>query len=67
LSVWIFAGGTRPKRKRTGHTDRVFGTNFSMYQRWNIVAAILVTALLIQIPFVLNADLGWLLTANEKS
>lgn len=30
------------------------------------MAAILVTALLVQMPFVLNADLGWLLTANEK-
>ncbi|MEK9280694.1 MULTISPECIES: hypothetical protein [unclassified Bradyrhizobium] len=37
-----------------------------MKQRWIIVAAILVTALLVQIPIVLNADLGWLLTANEK-
>jgi hypothetical protein len=37
-----------------------------MYRRWIIVAAILVSALLIQRPVVLNADLGWLLTANEK-
>jgi hypothetical protein len=37
-----------------------------MYQRWIIVATILVTALLIQMPIVLNADLGWLLTANDK-
>ncbi|WP_245315342.1 hypothetical protein [Bradyrhizobium neotropicale] len=41
-------------------------SSFSMNQRWTIVAAILATALLIQIPLVLNADLGWLLTANEK-
>lgn len=37
-----------------------------MYQRWIIVAAVLVVALLIQIPIVLNADLAWLLTASEK-
>ena len=37
-----------------------------MYRRWIIVAAVLVSAMLIQIPVVLNADLGWLLTANEK-
>src|SRR5262245_31726227 len=37
-----------------------------MNRRWTIVAAILAAALLIQIPLVLNADLGWLLTANEK-
>lgn len=37
-----------------------------MTQRWTMIAAILVTALLIQIPMVLNADLGWLLTASEK-
>ncbi|MEZ2141128.1 hypothetical protein AAE026_02295 [Bradyrhizobium sp. DN5] len=30
------------------------------------MAAILLAALVIQIPLVLNADLGWLLTANEK-
>jgi hypothetical protein len=40
--------------------------NSVIFQRWTIVAAILVTALLIQMPIVLNADLGWLLTANEK-
>lgn len=37
-----------------------------MKQRWIVVAAILVTALLIQLPIILNADLGWLLTVNEK-
>ncbi|NEV01621.1 hypothetical protein [Bradyrhizobium uaiense] len=37
-----------------------------MYRRWIVVAAILLSASLIQIPVVLNADLGWLLTANEK-
>ncbi|WP_245331940.1 hypothetical protein [Bradyrhizobium sp. NAS80.1] len=37
-----------------------------MKQRWIVVAAILVTALLIQVPIILNADLGWLLTVNEK-
>jgi len=31
-----------------------------------IVAAILLTAALVQIPLVLNADLGWLLTVDEK-
>lgn len=31
-----------------------------------IVAAILLTVSLVQIPLVLNPDLGWLLTANEK-
>ncbi|MBW7970677.1 hypothetical protein [Bradyrhizobium sp. BR 10289] len=37
-----------------------------MNQRWTVVAAILLTAFFIQIPLVLNPDLGWLLTANEK-
>ena len=37
-----------------------------MNQRWTVVAAILVTAFFIQIPLVLNADLGCLLTLNEK-
>ncbi|WP_441234815.1 hypothetical protein [Bradyrhizobium sp. 930_D9_N1_4] len=37
-----------------------------MSQRWMIVAAILLTALLVQIPVVLNADLGCLLTEGEK-
>ncbi|MGX1321141.1 hypothetical protein AB7M17_004594 [Bradyrhizobium sp. USDA 377] len=37
-----------------------------MNQRWIIVAAILLTALLVQIPVVLNADLGCLLTEGEK-
>ncbi|WP_245473814.1 hypothetical protein [Bradyrhizobium zhanjiangense] len=39
---------------------------FSAKRRWIVVAAILLAALVIQIPLVLNADLGWLLTANEK-
>ncbi|WP_247301336.1 MULTISPECIES: hypothetical protein [unclassified Bradyrhizobium] len=39
---------------------------FSARRRWIVVAAILLAALVIQIPLVLNADLGWLLTANEK-
>ncbi|MGY4625987.1 hypothetical protein ACVWY3_003743 [Bradyrhizobium sp. USDA 4486] len=37
-----------------------------MKHRWMIVAAILLTALLVQMPVVLNADLGCLLTAGEK-
>ncbi|WP_247448579.1 hypothetical protein [Bradyrhizobium sp. 180] len=39
---------------------------FSARRRWIVVAAILLAALVIQIPLVLHADLGWLLTANEK-
>jgi hypothetical protein len=42
------------------------GNHLGMKQRWMIAAAILATALLIQVPLVLNADLGWLLTASEK-
>lgn len=42
------------------------GDDFSTRQRWLVVAAILLTALLVQIPVILNADLGWLLTVNEK-
>ncbi|MBR0817178.1 hypothetical protein JQ627_04490 [Bradyrhizobium liaoningense] len=42
------------------------GDDFSTRQRWIIVAAILLTALLVQIPVVLNADVGWLLSVNEK-
>ncbi|WP_258766109.1 hypothetical protein [Bradyrhizobium arachidis] len=38
----------------------------SVYLRWTVVAAILVSVMLAQIPMVLNADLGWLLTVNEK-
>jgi hypothetical protein len=37
-----------------------------MTRAWLVVAAILVAALLIQMPIVLNADLGCLLTENEK-
>jgi hypothetical protein len=40
--------------------------DFSMNQRWIIVAAILLAALLVQIPVVLNADLSCLLTEGEK-
>lgn len=39
---------------------------FGMNQRWTVVAAILLVAFFIQIPLVLNADLGCLLTLNEK-
>lgn len=42
------------------------GNTVSMSQRWMIAAAILLTALLVQIPVVLNADLGCLLTEGEK-
>ncbi|WP_247501795.1 hypothetical protein [Bradyrhizobium sp. 1] len=42
------------------------GLNFGTRQRWVIVAAILLTAALVQIPIVLNPDLGCLLTTNEK-
>lgn len=42
------------------------GDKFSARRRWIVVAAILLTAFLIQIPLVLNADLGCLLTLNEK-
>jgi hypothetical protein len=40
--------------------------DFSTQQRWIVVAGILLAASLIQVPIVLNPDLGWLLTANEK-
>ncbi|MBW7961163.1 hypothetical protein HYH07_02305 [Bradyrhizobium sp. BR 10261] len=36
-----------------------------MYRHWTMVATILVSAVVVQIPLVLNADLGWLLTVNE--
>ena len=39
---------------------------FGTHQRQFVVIAILLTALLVQIPVVLNADVGWLLTVNEK-
>lgn len=42
------------------------GNTVSLSQRWMIVAAMLLTALLVQIPIVLNADLGCLLTEGEK-
>ena len=41
-------------------------STFSVRQRWVIVAAILLAAALVQIPFVLNPDLGCLLTTNEE-
>ncbi|WP_247984810.1 hypothetical protein [Bradyrhizobium sp. 186] len=37
-----------------------------MNQRWIIVAAILLTALLVQVPVVLNPDLGCLLSEGEQ-
>ncbi len=33
---------------------------------WGVVALILLVTFAVQIPVVLNADLGWLLTLNEK-
>ena len=42
------------------------GSTFSVKRRWMIVAAILLAAALVQIPLVLNPDLGWLLTVDEK-
>jgi len=41
-------------------------SNYGMNQRWIIVAAILLTALLVQIPVVLNPDLGCLLSEGEQ-
>lgn len=49
-----------------GHVPAVPGSQFGMTQSWIIVAAILLTALLVQIPVVLNADLACLLTEGEK-
>lgn len=42
------------------------GSTFSVKRRWMIVAAILLMAALVQIPLVLNPDLGCLLTTNEE-
>jgi len=42
------------------------GSTFSMSYRWIIVSAILLMALLVQMPVVLNADLSCLLTEGEK-
>ncbi len=41
-------------------------TDSGVNKRWMIVAAILAAAFFIQMPLVLNADLGWLLTLDEK-
>lgn len=42
------------------------GSSYGMNQRWIIVAAILLTALLVQIPSVLNPDLSCLLSEAEE-
>lgn len=44
----------------------LLGCDVSVYRRRIVVALILLTASLVQLPVILNADLGWLLTVNEK-
>lgn len=44
----------------------LLGGDVSVYRRRIVVALILLTASLVQLPVILNADLGWLLTVNEK-
>jgi len=57
-----FRGPLRGEGRAVGMPVR----DFSTLQRWIVVAGILLAASLIQVPIVLNPDLGWLLTANEK-
>jgi hypothetical protein len=49
-----------------GRVDSQVAYRAGMNKRWMIVAAILVAAFFIQMPLILNSDLGWLLTLNEK-
>ncbi|WFU44905.1 hypothetical protein QA640_22055 [Bradyrhizobium sp. CB82] len=61
----------RPLTRRAGKLsladpEKQRGNDFSMAQRWFIVGAILLAASFIQIPIVLDPDLGCLLTENEK-
>ncbi len=55
-----------PASKEAVTSLAMSGSTISMSYRWIIVSAILLMALLVQMPVVLNADLSCLLTEGEK-